>query len=108
MRSLTHRVYAVTSMNKLLGGALALLITAQFCFGVFSVIRAMLHPGKFLDHSSVRVRTHRLLVQPLPEIDLDVFKFCIFKRWRLGELVYYNLATFFGKSPTTTLSHPEF
>ena len=39
---------------------------------------------------------HRPTVEPLPEINLDAFKICIYKRWRLGELVYYNMAMFFG------------
>jgi len=103
MRSLAHRVYAVTGGNRSLGGALALLICAQYCFGIFLVVRVALGPRKFLDCSSVRARTHRLLVQPLPEIDLDVFNFCIFKPWRTGGLIHYSLTTFFGKSPNHNL-----
>ena len=86
----------MTGRNKLLGVTLALLITAQFCFGIFSAVWIALHPCKSLNHSFVRVRTHRFLVQPIPEINLDVFKICIFKKWRLGQLVYYNATIFFG------------
>ena len=35
-------------------------------------------------------------MQPLPEIDLDVFKICIYRRWKVGELMYYSLAVLFG------------
>lgn len=99
----------MTGRNKLLGVTLALLITAQFCFGVFSVVWIGLHPCRSLDHLFVRVRTHRFLVQPIPEINLDVFKLCVIKKWRLGQLVYYNATIIFGAVFTiqpATLLHP--
>ena len=93
---LTHRVYAVTERNRLIGSALALLVALQFCFGIFSIVWVALHPRKSLNHSFVCVRTHRFLVQPIPEINLDAFKFCLYKRWRLGELIYYSQTILFG------------
>ena len=95
----------MTEKNKLLGGALALLIAAQFCFGIFSVIWISLHPRKFLDHLFFRMRTHRLLVQPLPPVDLHALKFCAFKWWRLGALIHSNLSIFFGTSSPPNLPH---
>jgi len=38
----------------------------------------------------------RPLAQQLPEINLDVFKICFFKRWHLGELLFTNLVMAFG------------
>jgi len=105
MRRLAHRVYVVTNKNKLLGGTLALLIATQLCFGIFSVVWVALRPREFPDRLFVRVQTYRLLVQPLPEINLDAFKFCAFKRWRLGELIHYNLTTFFGTPSPSNLYH---
>lgn len=72
------RIYAITRRNRLLGGALALVIAAEMCNGIFSIVWVGLGP-----------------LEPLPEINLDAFKICIYKRWRLGELVYYNMAIFF-------------
>ncbi|KAF9642340.1 hypothetical protein BDM02DRAFT_3124642 [Thelephora ganbajun] len=72
------RIYAITGRNKFLGGVFTFLIATQICSGIFSVVWIALHP-----------------LQPLPEIDLDVFKICIYKRWKLGELIYFNTATFF-------------
>jgi len=95
----------VTGKNKLIGGALALTIAVQLCHGIFSIIWLALGPRKYLNHLTVRVRTHRFLVEPFPEINLDPFKLCVYKRWRLGELMYYNLAIFFGKSSPSSLQH---
>ncbi|KAF9647537.1 hypothetical protein BDM02DRAFT_3116882 [Thelephora ganbajun] len=72
------RVYAVTERNKWLAGVLSVLIAAQFGFGFFSMIRVAIHP-----------------LQPMPEINLDPFKFCVYKRWRLGELIFVNIAVAF-------------
>ncbi|KAF9644339.1 hypothetical protein BDM02DRAFT_3122078, partial [Thelephora ganbajun] len=72
------RIYVMTGRNKFLGGAFTFLIATQICSGMFSVVWIALHP-----------------LQPLPEVDLDVFKICIYKRWKLGELIYFNTATFF-------------
>lgn len=44
------------------------------------------------------VNLHQPLVQPLPDIDLDPFKICIYRRWKVGELIYYALAMLFGTS----------
>ena len=97
-----YRVYAVTGRNKLIGIVLALTIAAQFCQGTFAIIWIALHSRKAYNHLIVRVRTHWFLVEPLPEINLDPFKICLYERWRLGELMYYNLSTFFGTpSPST-------
>ena len=95
----------MTGRNKLTGGALALASAAQFCHGIFSVFWFAFGPRKSLNHFAVRVRTHRSLVELFPEINLDPFELCAYKRWRLGELMYYNLATFFGKSSPSSMQH---
>ena len=40
--------------------------------------------------------SHRPLVQQIPQISLDAFKVCFYKRWPLGELLFVGLATAFG------------
>lgn len=64
-----------------------------------------MNPGEFLDRLLVGTRTHQPLALPLPEINLDAFKVCIFGRWRLGELLYINLATSFGTPSPPNLQH---
>jgi hypothetical protein len=46
----------------------------------------------------LRLDLYPLLVQPLPEINLDPFEVCLFKLWEVGGLMYYNLSMFFGTS----------
>jgi len=94
------RVYAVTGRNKSVAGGLSVLVAAQIPLGIYSIIRAATVPSWFLDCVFVRVRTHRPLVLLLPNIDLDVFKTCIYGRWRLGELLFANTAIVFGTPPT--------
>ena len=36
------------------------------------------------------------LAQPVPAINIDAFRLCIYKRWKLGELLFTNLVIFFG------------
>ncbi|KAF9648022.1 hypothetical protein BDM02DRAFT_2449903 [Thelephora ganbajun] len=67
------RVYGVTGRNRLLGGALFVVISAQLCLGIYFVTRAAINP-----------------IQSVPEIDLDPFKVCFYKRWRLGEILFNN------------------
>ena len=50
-----YRVYCVTGRNKLIGGVLAILIAAQFSFGIFAIVWVALHPRRSLDHLFVRV-----------------------------------------------------
>ena len=88
----------MTGRNKFIGVILALAVTVQLCQGVFSIVWIALRPRKSLNHLTVRVWTYQLLVESLPEINLDPFELCLYERWRLGELMYYNLSTFFGKS----------
>ena len=53
----------------------------------------------------VHARAHRFPVAPFPEIDLDVFKICIYKRWRLGEVLYVNLLIAFGTPSPPNSQH---
>ena len=102
----------MTQRNKLLGATLSVLIVTEIVFGTYSVIRIGMGPCESLDCLLVRARAHRFPVLPLPEIDLDVFKICIYERWRLGELLYVNLLIVFGmpsSSPAPNISsHREF
>jgi len=100
-----YRIWAMTGRNKLIGGILALTIAGEFCHGVLSVVWVALHGRKYLNYLTGRVRTHLFLVEPFPEIDLDPFKLCIYKAWKVGELMYNNLSTFFGTSSSPSLRH---
>ena len=93
------RVYAVTGKKKLLNGPLFVISAAQLCFGLYAIARVATHPSKFINRSLICARTHQPLAMPLPDINLDVFKICIYERWRVGELLYINLATAFGTHP---------
>ena len=48
----------MTGRNKWIGIVLALLVAAQFCHGIFSVVWIALGPRKSLDNLTIRVRTH--------------------------------------------------
>ena len=48
---------------------------------------------------------HLFLVLPLPEINLDAYKGCLYERWRLGEFVFASQTTIFGTSEPL-LKHP--
>lgn len=95
----------MTGWNKFIGGALALPIAVQICNGIFAVVWIGLHPRKFLNHLTVCMRAYRFLVESFPEINLDAFNFCAYKRWKLGEAIYYNLTIFFGTSSPSSLQH---
>ncbi|KAF9643257.1 hypothetical protein BDM02DRAFT_1545403 [Thelephora ganbajun] len=77
------RVYAIAERNRLVGGALSVLIIAQLCFGIWAIVMAAIFP-----------------IQSVPEINLDAYRICFFKRWRFGELsftittVAFDLAAF--------------
>jgi len=72
------RVYAVTGKNKILGGLLSALISAQLCFGFYLVMRLGMGSP-----------------QPLPEIDLDQFKVCLTERWQVGEIASVGIPVVF-------------
>jgi len=76
--TVTLRIYAVTEKNKWLVGALSVLIASQFCCGVFSTVWIGIRP-----------------LQALPNINLDVFKLCIYDQWRLGQYLFVNIAVAF-------------
>jgi len=95
----------VTQRNKLLGSVLSVLIVAGIIFWIYSVIRIGMGPCEFLDRLFVRARAHRFPVLQLPEVDLDVFKVCIYKRWRLGEVLYVNLLIAFGTLSSSSPKH---
>ena len=93
------RIYGVTGRNKLLSGLLSVLIFAQLSFGFYFMVRIGTSPGKFHDHCSSVRGLIRPLAQRLTGINLDAFKICNYKRWRLGEFLFTNLMIAFGMSP---------
>lgn len=68
---ITLRVYAVTGRKKSFSGALALMVAAQFFFAIYYTVRIGLDP-----------------MELIPEIDLDMYKFCIPARDQTLELVF--------------------
>ena len=88
----------------MVGSILGLLIAANLVWAIFSIVRAALGPCKSQLHS-VSVSLRRYPVQPSPDVDLDPFKFCAFKLWNAGSIVFYTMSMFFGMpSPSNPLS----
>ena len=85
----------MTGWNKLIGGTLSLVIVAQFCHGVYAIFWMSLHASKSHNDLVFHVRTYRFLVE-LIQIDLDVFKVCGYKLWKIGAPIYFSLTIFFG------------
>ena len=98
----------MTEKNKWLGGTLSCLIAVQFVFGIYLVVWTAVRPSKFFDsYPRSRVDSRPLPAQQLPAIPLDPFRFCISQSWRLGELVFLNIAVAFGASPTPDVVSPR-
>ena len=90
------RVYAVTRRNKLLCGALSVLIAAQLSTGIYFAFMYGTGPSGFLSCLFVRVLSHRSSVQPPPEVDLDVYNACIPQEQRPTELAFNSISVVFG------------
>jgi hypothetical protein len=52
------RVYAVTQKNKLVVGALSVLMAAQHIFAIWFIAKNAMTPSESPNHFSVCVRTH--------------------------------------------------
>ena len=98
-------MYAVTGKKKLLNGPLFAISAAQFCFGIYAIARVATNPSKFINRLFICAQTHQPPAMPLPEINLDAFKVCVFERWRVGELIFINLATAFGTHTPSDFQH---
>ena len=101
------RIYGVTGRNKFLGGLLSILIFAHLSFGFYFMIRIGTSPSKFHNHFTSVRGLIRPLAQQLTGINLDAFKICNYKRWRLGELLFTNLMIAFGMSPASNMISPR-
>ena len=88
----------MTRKKRLPGGALSVLIAAQLVFSICAVARIAVGPSKFLNRSFIRVWAHKSPAVSLHDMGLDVFEICSYQRWRLGELLYINIAISFGMS----------
>lgn len=99
-----YRVYGMTGQNKLVGSALSLVVVAQFCHGVYAVVWMSFRTRKSHNHATARVWTYRFLVEPV-HIDLDVFKICGYKLWKIGAPIYYSLTICFGTPSPPGLQH---
>ena len=99
------RVYAVTEKNKLLCGVLSVLVATQLGLGIcYGVVEAT-GPGEFLDRLFVRVSFHQSLVQPPPDINLDIFKVCLPRRWPPGEIAFSSIPVVFGTPSPLEFQH---
>ena len=67
----------MSGRNKLLRGALSVLIAAQLIVGIYFAVVDGTGPSEFLNRLFVRMLSHRSSVQPPPEINLDVYNVCI-------------------------------
>jgi len=101
------RVYAVTERNKLLCGALPLLIVAQLCFGIYFTVMNGTTPRESFNRLFIhsRVVLYEPLVSPLPEINLDAYKSCLPSRWRPGELTFASISITFGMPLPSDFQH---
>ena len=93
----------MTGRNKLFGRLLIALISLQLCFGSYFTARTAMNSGESFSSLAHPCQLIRPLAQPVPEINLDAFKLCIYKRWRLGEILFTNLVICFGTfSPSSS------
>jgi len=92
------RVYAVSGRNKLLRGALSVLIVAQLSVGIYFAAVDGTGPSEFLNRLFVRMCTlfHHPSVQLPPEINLDVYKICIPRHWRPVVVAFSSVSVAFG------------
>lgn len=65
------RIYGVTGRNRTIRAVLFAMVIAQFSFGIYYCSRVVIHP-----------------VLPLPDINLGVYEFCFYQRWRAGEYAF--------------------
>ena len=62
-------------------------------------------PCGFLNRLFVRVLSYRSLVQPVLEINLDVYNVCIARNWRPGELAFASVWITFGTPLPSDFQH---
>ena len=90
------RVYAVTRRNKLLCGALLVMIAVQLGAGINFAIAYGTGPRGFLSGFFVRLLSHHSSVQSPPEVDLDVYNVCIPQEQRPAELTFNGISVASG------------
>jgi len=91
----------MTGRNKLIGGALTLVVLAQFCHGTYAIVWTSLRTRKSHNYFTVPARAHLFLVKKLPI--MDVFGICGYERWITGGPIYFSLTISFGTSSPSTL-----
>ena len=76
---------------------------AQFVFGMYLTIHFASQPGTYA-FVCLRRKYLRRNTTPkataIPAIPLDGFRFCIYQRWRTGEIIYAALTGVYGASPS--------
>jgi len=90
------RVYAVTQKNKLLCGVLSVLAATQLGLGICYAVVEATGPCEFLNRLFIPTLFHWSLVQPAPDINLDIFKVCLPRRWLPGEVAFASISVIFG------------
>jgi len=86
----------VTGRNKLLCGALLVMIAAQLGTGMYFVVAYGTGPSGFFSRLFVLVLSHRSSVQQPPEINLYVYNGCIPQEQRPAELAFNSVSVASG------------
>ena len=86
----------MTGRNKLLCGAISVLIAAQLSVGIYFAVVDGTGLSEFLNHLFVRILSHRSSVQPPSEMNLDVYNVCIPRDWRSAVLAFSSVSVAFG------------
>ena len=88
----------MTGRNKLLRGALSVLIAAQLSVGICLAAVDGMGPSEFLNRLFVRMCMlfHHSSVQLPPEMDLDMYSICIPRDWRSAVVAFSSVSVAFG------------
>ena len=86
----------MTKRNKLLCGALSVLAAARLGSGICYAAVDGIGPCESLSRLVIRISSHQLLVQSLPEMNLDAYRVRLPHRWRPGELAFTSTSVIFG------------
>ena len=86
----------MTRRNKLLCGALSVLIAAQLSAGIYFAVADGTGQSEFFGRLFVRTLSHRSSVQPPPQVNLALYNICIPQEQRPAELAFNSVSVAFG------------
>ena len=102
---LCPRVHAVTGRNKLLRGAISVLIAAQLIVGIYFAVVDGTGPSELLNRLFVRMLPHRSSVQPPPETNSDVYNVCIPRNRQPAVVAFSSVSVAFGTPLASNFQH---